>query len=444
MMDEEKIVEGKENVDSGSQTVDASPTKGFFIYMITRDIYIRPAIVELIDNAIDGAKRVCTDGNYSGRKVEISFNCDKFVIKDNCGGIGVETATKYAFKFGRPDERPDENGQLFTGVFGIGMKRALFKLGRHFIVKSTTSIDSFTVDVDVDEWITDQKNWTFPITIENKDGFECGTEIVVDKLNKESIVRFGTQTFENELISYIEKYRSVETEKGLEVYVNGKLISTAKESIIENETIVPYKTLINDEEGTIRIVAGITHYGKPQNAGWYVYCNGRLVLYADKTETTGWGNDYRSYHPTLAAFRGYVFFESNNLLALPWNTTKTGVDNLNRLYVLAREKMKEAAQQVFRAIEEAKKTMGVDSESFEELPFVKGAKEIDMNYSYLSAIKETSDFKINQPEERAKIARISFTQLAEDVERVQKYMGATSRKELGEKLFQYYVEMENL
>lgn len=167
-------------------------------------------------------------------------------------------------------------------------------------------------------------------------------------------------------------------------------------------------------------------------------------MYADKTETTGWGNDYRLYHPSLAAFRGYVFFESSNLLALPWNTTKTGVDNLNRLYVLAREKMKEAAQQVFRAIDDVKKTMDVDTESFEEQPFMKGAKEVDMSYSYLTSIKTTSDFKITQPEERPRIARISFTKLAEDVEKVQKHIGAGSRKELGEKLFQYYVEMEDI
>lgn len=442
-MNEERINEEIEG-NSDEQTVDASPTKGFFIFMITRDIYIRPAIVELIDNAIDGAKRVCPDGNYKGKKIKISFDSEKFIIQDNCGGIGIETAVKYAFKFGRPDDRPDEGEQLFTGVFGIGMKRALFKLGRHFTVKSTTSIDSFTVDVDVDEWLKDQKNWTFPITVENKEDLECGTEIVVEKLNKESKLRFCTQTFENELISYIEKYRSVETENGLEIYVNEKLITAAKESIIENESIIPYKTIIEDKDGIIRIIAGITHYGKPQNAGWYIYCNGRLVLYADKTETTGWGNDYRSYHPNLAAFRGYVYFESANLLALPWNTTKTGVDNLNRLYVLARERMKEAAQQVFRAIDDTKKTMDVDSKSFEELPFVKGAKEIDMNYSYLSSIKTTTDFKITQPEERPKVARISFTKLAEDVEKVQKHIGAGSRKELGEKLFQYYVEMEGI
>lgn len=75
---------------------------------------------------------------------------------------------------------------------------------------------------------------------------------------------------------------------------------------------------------------------------------------------------------------------------------------------------------------------------------MKGAKEVDMSYSYLTSIKTTSDFKITQPEERPRIARISFTKLAEDVEKVQKHIGAGSRKELGEKLFQYYVEMEDI
>lgn len=80
--------------------------------------------------------------------------------------------------------------------------------------------------------------------------------------------------------------------------------------------------------------------------------------------------------------------------------------------------MKEAAQQVFKAIDDAKKTMDVDSESFEVLSFMKGAKEIDMNYSYLSSIKTTLDFKTTQPEKRPGIARISFTKSAEDVEKV--------------------------
>ena len=37
--------------------VKAGPTKDFFVSMITRDIQLSDAIVELIDNSIDGIKR---------------------------------------------------------------------------------------------------------------------------------------------------------------------------------------------------------------------------------------------------------------------------------------------------------------------------------------------------------------------------------------------------
>ena len=49
-----------------NKKVDASPTKSFFIYMLTRDIDVRPAIVELIDNSIDGAKKIRNNTEYEG------------------------------------------------------------------------------------------------------------------------------------------------------------------------------------------------------------------------------------------------------------------------------------------------------------------------------------------------------------------------------------------
>ncbi len=49
-----------------SNQVDASPTKEFFIYMLTRDIDLEPAIVELVDNSIDGAKKMRSGQSYSG------------------------------------------------------------------------------------------------------------------------------------------------------------------------------------------------------------------------------------------------------------------------------------------------------------------------------------------------------------------------------------------
>ena len=35
--------------------IQGNPTKGFFIEMITRDISIKDAILDLLDNSIDGA-----------------------------------------------------------------------------------------------------------------------------------------------------------------------------------------------------------------------------------------------------------------------------------------------------------------------------------------------------------------------------------------------------
>ena len=98
---------------------------------------------------------------------------------------------------------------------------------------------------------------------------------------------------------------------------------------------------------TIKVIAGIAPKGFPKNAGWYVYCNGRLVVFADQTSLTVWGEDgVRNYHPSLAFFRGFVFFESQELGELPWNTTKTNVDSSSKYYIYAKTMMREATIQV--------------------------------------------------------------------------------------------------
>ena len=95
-----------------ADTVRADPTKEFFVSMITRDISLEDCILDLIDNSADGARRSVlreasgdgvTDGtlDYSGYHVDVLFNEEQFKIEDNCGGIEIEIAKKYAFRFGR-------------------------------------------------------------------------------------------------------------------------------------------------------------------------------------------------------------------------------------------------------------------------------------------------------------------------------------------------------
>ena len=81
----------------------------------------------------------------------------------------------------------------------------------------------------------------------------------------------------------------------------------------------------------------------PYDAGWYVFCNGRMILRADQSEVTGWGEPnierLPRYHNDFAWFRGCVFFDSRDPAALPWNTTKDGVDQDSGLYRSVKSQM---------------------------------------------------------------------------------------------------------
>ena len=49
--------------------VDARPTKRFFVRMLVRDIELVPAIIDLVDNSVDGAKRLAA-GKSRAQKTE--------------------------------------------------------------------------------------------------------------------------------------------------------------------------------------------------------------------------------------------------------------------------------------------------------------------------------------------------------------------------------------
>ena len=105
----------------------------------------------------------------------------------------------------------------------------------------------------------------------------------------------------------------------------------------------------------VRIYCGISSRQKDEG-GWYVFCNGRMVLRADQGIMTGWGEDEGNstprYHPDYAFFRGYVFFDCEDASKLPWTTTKTGVDADTWLYRTVREDMIQISKPVLKFLRE--------------------------------------------------------------------------------------------
>lgn len=129
-------------------------------------------------------------------------------------------------------------------------------------------------------------------------------------------------------------------------------------------------------------------------------------------------------------------------MELPWNTTKTGIDTSNRLYVIARQSMSEAMKQVIKVIDEAKRKHNVSN--LDELDFVKNASETELNHSAIANISKNKDFSITEAGPTIPMARISFSKPLDEVNKVKENMGERTNKAIGEKLFEYYCEMEEI
>src|SRR6266700_886710 len=96
-----ETAQGK-NGSAETETVDASPHKSFFVSMLTRDIELQDAILDLLDNCIDGVVRtlkgaISGDRPYAGFKASVTMKKDTFEIVDNCGGIPIDIARRKAF-----------------------------------------------------------------------------------------------------------------------------------------------------------------------------------------------------------------------------------------------------------------------------------------------------------------------------------------------------------
>ncbi|RWQ57712.1 MAG: hypothetical protein EOS82_01670 [Mesorhizobium sp.] len=330
--------------------IDAMPTKQFFVDMLIRDIPLERAVLDLVDNCIDGAKRLRDPAglDFSGLWVKIVLNEQSFVIEDNCGGFDIATARDYAFRFGRPKEA--RVTPFSIGQFGVGMKRALFKFGREFSILSKTHNESWSVNVNVDLW-ENEPSWTFGFLTADTNGnvpdSERGTKIEVSRLRPEVSSRFSTQWFQNQLSEMIRVHQRQFIAKGLEIRLGGTALTAVDLNFLTG-TVTPsleeYEEIFDGVTVKVKIVAGVG-LSSPQTSGWYVVCNGRVILAADRTEETGWGRatpdnrDVPKFHNQFARFRGIIYFDCTSAELLPWNTTKTGVDADSPLWQRALEKM---------------------------------------------------------------------------------------------------------
>ena len=346
-----------------AKTIRGDPTKGLFIDMLTRDISLIPAIVDLVDNSTDGARRIRGTGDFKGLWVRLEVDEQRFMISDNCGGMPVEIARLYAFRFGRDPEA--EQTKHSVGQFGVGMKRAIFKMGEKFKVESKTAHSQFVVEHDIRKWAEKPDDWDFRFKSLRDEGVvesKRGTVIQVTALKNDVAASFRNPNWVTELKMELRTRLQESISSGLTVTLNGIPVTADPLKLLNDQRLVPaFKEIVFDHFGTpvtVRIWCGLGPSEDATVAGWHVFCNGRLLLEADQSETTGWGTTAGAriprFHPQYNHFRGYVFFDSDDAGLLPWNTTKTGIDIDSSVYRATRMKMGILARPVISFLNDLK------------------------------------------------------------------------------------------
>lgn len=447
-----------------TEQIDGSPTKRFFIEILTRDISIVAAILDLVDNSIDSAKEMRPDAELDGLRVDIVADPTEFSIVDNCGGIGVANARDYVFRIGRPDgidPAPESIGQ-----FGVGMKRALFKIGSSFVVESTTDRDSFTVDVNTLAWMGDEKSWTLPMTVHTPPTGPSGTTIIVNGLHPQVAEAFSSQPFLDELAEELRSRHRIAMGNGLTITLNGAELRAADSMVAISELLRPAASsfVIETRDGllSVRIVVGVAPTGpngvdedaEPEeqahpaaDAGWLVFGNDRLLLANDKTRLTGWGSGRSKipqYHNQYARFRGFVYMTAVNAAAIPWNTMKTSVDPDSPIWEQVRTHMIATARGIITLLNQAKaeRRLATDDMATPTLSAIHSAIPVDastfLGVQFSMSIEELRNgasvdavFPEPNPELAEAWKKIQYTVLLQAFDELASAIGQTNAAEIG-------------
>ena len=444
------------------------PTKDFFIDFLTKDIALDKALIDLVDNSIDAAKNELQDENkkndFSKFKIELFLNENEFIIKDNCGGFSLEIAKKYALRIGRPDGSDFAKNSI--GRFGVGMKRAVFKIGKQIYIESKCKNgDHFKVEIDVDKWknktmeVTtkdDKKieitDWNFDFSIiknqsESKLAKDVyGTYICVKNLKEEVVEEFKSVVSVKKLIIDLEKTLAYSLEEGLEILLNKRKLEAKPILLLYSNEVKPFKSTEKFGEVTVDIIAGVGE-PSPDDAGWYIYCNDRMMVSANKENLTGWqgGKNYyndtgvQKYHNKVAMFRGLVFFKAEDSKLLPMTTTKIGIDSDSKIYKSVREFMIEAMKIVLNELNEVDSSE--DRKLIVDSTEKKDIKEISIQLSKTFVFPKNDQ---NKESQKASKKRISYEVDGELFENVSNFLDINTNKAIGLETFNYFVKMNDL
>ena len=386
-------------------------------------------------------------------EIQIDFNNKKLSVIDNCGGIPFEDAQNEIFNFGHSTDYYDSSSKKSLGVYGIGLKRAIFKIGKSFSIISKTINDGFLVkEPSLDEWVQKDSSlddWTFSIEKLEKaktiDG--AGTKVLIENIRKEVQPLLDDDNFIGDLKIDISRVYTFFLNKFVKVKINGDYVDPLNVPIGESGEINPAVEHLEQHSVKVTIFAGVAardNKGRwvTEQAGWYVACNGRMILTADRTSITGWGTPSMPiFVSKFRAFVGLVLFQSNNPFLLPWTTTKRSLNYESNIYQFTKARMGAIARSILSFISSL--YVGEEQEKEEGRELADKIKQVDINR--LSTLN-TKPFEIKKPIPEKDTALVHYFVKKKLLQAIRKHImrPSWSNSKVGKYTFDYFLKKEKL
>lgn len=426
------------------EIVLAHPTKTLFIDILTQDLDVKDCIMDLIDNSIDSYNR----HRFKNKKqIKLTINNNSFEIYDNCGGIEKQLLKEKAFLFGVEELKGVTKS---IGLYGIGMKRAIFKIGKKVELESDDGNYRNLLKIDVNKWRV-QSDWNFEIDSTKSKATDKKefTRIRVTDLREEIRIKFDSTSFLENLKKGIHVMYTVFMQKNVDIFLNKEKITPLDIEVTFDKNYQPAR----HHETYLKVDIDIVCFVEPTKGrttkeigktGWNIFINDRLILVDDTSEITGWTGERGNlpkYHSIYNQFRGLVFLKSDDVSILPLNTFKNSLNIESKTYNYVLKKMVNTARPIINYLTKKYEKEKTETENIEDN--ISSSSE-SVSKTKLSDLP-VGNFNFKAPEKSSQtFTTISFSKPKEIVEKVKRHLQVRNNNEVGLKTFDYYVKTEEI
>lgn len=356
-------------------TVKTGVAPEFISGVLTSDITTLASIFDLVDNSIDAARnhmaksleKIEIDNygmpiSYDGYEISLDVKEGSFSIEDNCLGISERELSNDTLLIGKQSSH-----QFGLGKFGVGLKRALLKLGNSYRITSDDETSNIELNFSKDEL----KNLA---ELEADLGASEGARFVkIEISDLEQVVKreFSYSRWIDKLTNELSVRYGIFVAKGLSVKLRlpGQTRFKSVQAIcpqidFNNEYLKPKIESLPDSGVDIYLETGLhtdfklnAKYGVNNNLsdefGWTVICNDRVIEFARREGSEfGWK---RNWHSEYNGFVGYIRFYCEDVEKLPWDSTKTKIQSDSMVFLNIVDKIEELTLAYRSEIKVAKK-----------------------------------------------------------------------------------------